>query len=178
MKKKGKILIFIMSSLSAWYATTFVRSFLPSFHKYSIEVLYDPLFSEQYQQKISSIVNEYQRITLPHAFLLKVLKDSLPLVKEISLVKYSNNYIKHNRVKIKTIAYKPLVKVNEDRLLLENGICIKKSYFNPFLIDSLYQIEVKKNDHVLHSFASKYNSFRKHLALDIFDHYSLNWQDD
>ncbi len=178
MKKKGKLLILAMGTLSAWYGVAFVRSLMPRINKRAIAVSVDPLFSTGYQQKIASLVHGYERITLPNASLLQLLKEALPLVKQISLVDDSADYIQKNKFNIKFIAYKPVVKVNTQELLLENGMLIQASYFNPKLINSLYQVEVKKDDQVLNAFSKKYVEFKNYLALDVFDHYKVNWQDE
>ena len=177
MKKKGKILILGISFLGAWYSVSFVRSSMPILKKPSLIVLIDPLINSSYQKKLNAIISSYERITVSNTYLLQNIKELFPEIKQVSLADTAGNRIKNKRI-IKLIAHKPVVKINETELLLENGTIVLAGHFDQKFINSLYQVQVKKDKQVLSIFAQKYNNFQKSADLEIFEKYKISWYDE
>ncbi|NBQ17359.1 hypothetical protein EBU24_03515, partial [bacterium] len=177
MKKKGKILILGVSFLGAWYSVSFVRSSMPIFKKPAFIVLIDPLIDFSYQKKLHAIISSYERITVSNTYLLQNIKELFPEIKHVSLADAAGNRIKNKRI-IKLSAYKPVVKINETELLLENGKIVSLMHFDQRFINALYHVQVKKDKQVFADFAKKYNNFQKSADLEIFEQYKVSWYSD
>lgn len=134
----------------------------------SYKVQFDPLFSTKLQKEVCTYISTTTFVEFCSR-LCGDIKNQFPVIKNIECFHRNSN---HALLVIN--AYKPLYLVNQDDVLLEQGVITSKKYFMAEGINDLYSLSImgaQKN--------SIFSVIPRWLedSPNLFEHYHIQWID-
>ncbi len=163
MNIKGKIVIICFVIAFFFVITKHFFPFLRPSVGYIVSV--DTLINDDYKKVVQKVVESYKRITFSKNDLLKAVSSTFPFIRNSSLTVAGYHKKKYT---IKIVVHTPLVVVNNQYLLLDNGILVSKDIFKPDIQTLLPLITVADLIQNKSEFCKKYPLFKKN-NLGFFD---------
>jgi len=178
MKFKGKILIGVVLCVALFPAAVRIRRAFPrASSAISYHVVLDSYLSATAKDEITRAVQSYERISLAPMQLIKNLKNEVPCIQTIS---WTDKRLRGNKKQytIKIGIYAPLIKVNQDFVLLQNGKLVSKRLLDQEKIGSLSSISVAHAPEIMAYFCEKYDFFKAQVPALTYADFEVEWRDE
>lgn len=140
-------------------------------NKYTITI--DASCSATMQQHIKEYTHELILKKKCNNHSLICLKSQFNFLRTINARYISPGYI---HISLKTLA--PIIRINEQHVMLENGVITDAATFNEDIIKELPSILVQEKDHIhTKKFAFHLQQWLEHCSPELFAQYTVRWID-
>ena len=139
----------------------------------SIKIVYDPLFSEKMQERVSLFAKEQEKVFATPVVLTRVIKETFSSVQDVT-IRSSHN----GRFSILLTAHVPLFRFNDDSVLFKKGGVGNESDFKKEYVSSLARITFDTKDELKSQLSNVVGQWTRRVDSHLFKNYEVTWSDE
>jgi hypothetical protein len=129
-------------------------------------ISFDALFAPLMKQSITHYIEENFLHKPFQSLSLAILKNKFPEIDNARI------WYNQNSIYCTIETQKPLLRINEDHILMENGTIFDKNHFDQTLIRRLYTLQVKN---AKQEFLANHCKALKQIPSPIFERFKITW---